>query len=257
MAHLHLSYYLQFPPAAAPSSDPRGSGDCGVSLNCSPWDVLILGPTPTYFSIVSCSLSCLGSLLIFLAYFTLRGIRNVAQKIITLLALADLCTAAGYLLASWNFLTNRSESCSRFDTICEVQSFITSWSSICSFGWTCALALHFYLLLRGSAKRPSLSASKLLVCQNMVIWLFPLLILLPLLVTGKLGHSSYAVSNWCFIRSPRAHRGGEASGGVDKAEVALILVGGKLWELLSYLFVIVMYTLTTLKLNKQVSYAIL
>lgn len=197
---------------------------------------------PTYFSITSCSLSCVGSILIFLAYFALKGIRNVAQKIITLLALADFFTALGYLIADWNFLMNSQhpQRCVVFDQVCKVQSFITSTSSICSFGWTCALALHFYLLL--SIKRKK-SLSTLLVWQNVLLWTAPLLIILPLLVTNKLGYSTYATSNWCFIRGQSGNR----------EEIGLILIGGKLWEILSYVFVVVVYPLTTKKFNKQVS----
>lgn len=217
--------------------------------NCSMnADHLIIGRIPTYFSIASCSLSCSGSLLIFVAYFALKGIRNVAQKIITLLALADFFTATGYLLADWNYLkytVTRSQSCQIFSAVCEVQSFVTSWSSICSFGWTCALALHLYLLL---SARKQFSLSNFLVWENLVIWIFPLLILLPLLVTSKLGYSTYATSNWCFIRTQKS-----VEGVVDKEEIVLILVGGKLWEMLSYTFVIVMYSVTIIKFNKRVS----
>lgn len=199
---------------------------------------------PTYFSITSCSLSCVGSILIFVAYFVLKGIRNLAQKIIVLLALADFFTAMGYLIADWNFLRNSKsheiQSCIVFEQVCKVQSFVTSTSSICSFGWTCALALHFYLLL--TLKRKN-CLSTLLVWQNVILWMFPLLITLPLLATDRLGYSTYATSNWCFIK-------GQCGG---KEEMALILLGGKLWEILSYVFVIVIYTLTTVKFNKQVS----
>jgi hypothetical protein len=198
---------------------------------------------PTYFSVTSSSLSIVGSILIFLTYFVLKGIRNVAQKIITLLALADFFTAMGYLIADWNFLTNSHslQHCAVFDQVCKVQSFVTSTSSLCSFGWTCALALHFYLLLSGMKAKNSLST--LLVWQNVVLWIAPLLIVLPLLIADKLGYSTYATANWCFIKGQS----------VSREEIVLILIGGKLWEILSYIFVIIVYTLTTMKFNQQVS----
>ena len=227
-------------------SEEIGGGCFTDSFNCNTTRTKnvdhILGSIPTHFSIVSCTVSCLGSLLIFFSYYSLREIRNVAQKIITLLAIADFFTAFGYLLADWNYLSN-SKNCYTFQTICKIQSFITSWSSLCSFGWTCALALHFYLLLHG--KRRS-SLSYLLVWENVVIWISPLLILLPLLILDKLGYSPFATSNWCFIKS-KYHEG------IDTEEVMLILVGGKFWEILSYCFVIVMYALTTRKFRKHVS----
>lgn len=250
MAFLHQVFYTQ-PPTMLPDLE-SGSDLCSARTsikfnisNCSESDgthvSLDIGLKPTYFSIVSCSLSCAGSVLIFVAYFALKGIRNGAQKIITLLALADFFTALGYLVADWNFLQNSQDqgSCTVFDEVCRVQSFVTSTSSLCSFGWTCALALHFYLLL-SSKKITSLSC--LLVWENVVLWVFPLLITLPLLISGKLGFSGFATSNWCFIRDLNSTR----------EEIGLILVGGKLWELISYLFVMILYTLTMIRFNRQV-----
>lgn len=254
MAHLHLSYYPLSEETVSEKFVPLNPDDCPakdvLGNTCKFTNDSFIGDAPTYFSIGSCTLSILGSLLIFIAYFALKGIRNVAQKIITLLALADFFTAVGYLMADWNFLANNEISkCPRFMTVCEIQSFVTTWSSMCSFGWTCALALHFYLMI--SAKRKSWLTT-LLVWENMVIWIFPLLIVLPLLATHRLGYSRYATSNWCFIRNlvdSNNHR----EDGVNKEEIGLILIGGKFWEILSYTFVIVMYTMTSMKFRKQVS----
>ena len=254
MAFLHRVFYTQAPtmlpdldesdtdlstcPTRASSMDDKFN----IS-NCSDGtqEFLGIGLKPTYFSIASCSLSCAGSILIFVAYFALKGIRNMAQKIITLLALADFFTALGYLVADWNFLQNSRDqkSCAVFKEVCKVQSFVTSTSSICSFGWSCALALHFYLLL-SRKKRKSLSC--LLVWENVFFWIFPLTITLPLLISDRLGYSGYATSNWCFIKDLNGTR----------EEIVLILVGGKLWEIISYLFVMLLYTLTMIRFNKQV-----
>lgn len=242
MAHLHLAYYTQTEEGYI---DLEQESSCPIlnltKINCSEGQVeLRISLESTYVSIASCTLSCVGSLLIFVAYFQLKGIRNVAQKLITLLALADFFTALGYLMADWNFVTNL-HNCAVFTEICEIQSFVTSWSSICSFGWTCALALHFYLIL--SIRKKTIPSVSLLIWQNVMIWTFPLLIVLPLLITRKLGYShGFATANWCFIRNFGY-----------REEIALILLGGKLWEILSYLFVVVVYALTALKFNKQVS----
>ena len=240
MAHfLHLSHWSW-------NEQDSGSGveECSlIYSNCTEGKGFSSGSNvPTYFSLLSCSLSCLGSLLIFISYFALKGIRNVAQKIITVLAVADLFTALGYILAGWNFLANKSKNCGRFVDVCEVQSFITSWSSLSSFGWSCALALHFYLLLTVKRK------SKLLTLfnwENVVFWLAPLLVLVPLLVTNQLGYSHLAVSNWCFIHYAEKRPW--------IAEMALVLLAGKFWEILSYFFVIIAYALTRRKFNKHVS----
>ena len=259
MAHLHLSYYpveVNEGSALLDKYNPISHYDCPAAAPHNRSYICpngsLIEAAPTYCSIVSCSLSILGSLLIFVAFFTLKGIRNVAQKIITLLALADFFTATGYLMADWNFLANSKgmEHCNRFSTVCEIQSFVTSWSSICSFGWTCALALHFYLILSSTRKR---FLASLVVWENLVIWAFPLLIVVPLLVTKRLGYSPYATSNWCFIRNlVKSNYKNGAEDGLDKEEIALILIGGKLWEILSYFFVVVTYTMTYWKFRKRV-----
>ena len=259
---------------AVPSGCPT-SYDCSSNSGAGlvSFDV---GRAPTYCSIVSCSLSVLGSLLIFLAYFILKDIRNTAQKIITLLAVADLFTASGYLLAGWNFLTHFEETDSYkcrnvFQPVCAIQSYITTWSSLCSFSWTCALALHFYLILSPSKKH---LPPKILVYENIVAWVVPIIIVLPLLCADKLGFTQYASSNWCFIKDADIYsttnrhtttsaslsaKGGSNSTaisgdptGMGWKTVTLMFVAGKFWEILSYIFVVVMYGLTRHKFRKQV-----
>ena len=212
-----------------------------------------VGRLPTYFSIVSSSLSVVGSLLIFMVYFRLKERRNTAQKIITLLAIADFFTASGYLLAAWNFLTHfqekdTSKCLNMFQPVCAIQSYITTWSSLCSFAWTCALALHFYLVLSPSKKH---LPSKILVYENIVAWFVPIVIVLPLLLKDKLGFTSHAASNWCFIKDADFYPS-SSSNTLDSLTICLMLVGGELWIILSCIFVVVMYGLTRYKLRKQV-----
>ena len=217
-----------------------------------------VGRVPTYCSIVSCSISVLGSLLIFVAYFILKDIRNTAQKIITLLAIADLFTASGYLLAAWNFLTHfqekdKSKCLNVFQPVCAIQSYITTWSSLCSFAWTCALALHFYLVLSPSKKH---LPSKILVYENVVAWAAPIVIVLPLLGADKLGFTQYASSNWCFIKDADIyghHHHHNNNNNMNLEAVALMLFAGKFWEMLSYVFVVVMYGITRYQFHKHVS----
>ena len=247
-------------PSGCPTShECSSSSDAGLVS----FDV---GRAPTYCSIVSCSLSVLGSLLIFLTYFLLKGIRNTAQKIITLLAVADLFTASGYLLAGWNFLTHFQETdpsrcVNVFQPVCAIQSYITTWSSLCSFSWTCALALHFYLILSPSKKH---LPPKILVYENIVAWMVPIVIVLPLLCADRLGFTQYASSNWCFIKdaeiyshnshtsSPRGSNSTSGGAGMGWKTITLMFVAGKFWEILSYVFVVVMYGLTRRKFRKQV-----
>lgn len=225
---------------------------CPQEFNCSGnLSSFDIGRAPTYVSIVSSCFSCVGSLLILLTYWILKEMRNTAQKIITLLAVADLLTALGYLLAGWNFLTHFNETdpikCDTFGTVCEVQSFITTWSTLCSFGWTVALALHFCLVVRFCKLK---LLSKLLVLENVVIWTVPTIIVIPLVATKSLGYTRYATSNWCYIADTKYPSSDLRDNGVT---IALMLVAGNLWEMLSYITVIALYSLTMREYSIKVS----
>lgn len=225
---------------------------CPIAVNCSKHGSLVsfdVGRVPSYLSLSSCCLSVLGSILILVAYFTLKDIRTGAQKIITLLAVADLFTASGYIAGSVNFLTHfnhtaGSKSCKVFTDICEMQSFVTTWSTMSSYCWTCFLAFYFFLIL--VFNRVTL-AGKLLPLYNVVSWLGPLLVVVPLLATQNLGFAPYVASNWCYIRDTQfdKHRL------LQKPNVIVLLfVGGKFWEIISYFVVIFLYLCIKIYLSK-------
>ena len=212
---------------------------CPSVYDCSSHKDLVsfdLGRTPSYISISSSTLSCLGSSLIFFAYFTLKDIRSGAQKVITLLAVADFFTAFGYIVGSVNFITHfnhtSSSDCKVFNNICEMQSFVTTWSTMCSYCWTCILAYYFFLIL---VFNKSKLAAKYIPLYNIFAWIGPLLIVVPLLLTRNLGFAPYVASNWCYIKDA-GH-----SLRHDPRAISLLFIGGKFWEILSYLMVIVLY----------------
>jgi len=122
------------------------SYDCDKSLNTTSFDI---GRAPSYVAIASSGLSCIGSFLVIATFLFLKEMRTGAQKIITLLAIADLISAVGYILGSINFLVHFDEtdtqSCNVFDALCRTQASITSWSSLCFFlldNHPCILLLH-------------------------------------------------------------------------------------------------------------------
>ena len=129
--------------------------------------------------------------------------------------------------------------CGPFDEVCTIQSFITSWSSISSFFWTVALAFYLYLTL---VHTKIFLANRLIPFFHVFNWGIPIAICLPLLVTWKLGYSPHAASTWCYIRKNNHHT----------VAAGLILVAGKLWEILSYFFVIGLYTTIKCHIRKQV-----
>lgn len=228
-----------------------GSQHCPTSFNCTESHRLVsfdIGVSPSYVGIVSSSLSCLGSVLIILAFCVLKDLRTVAQKIITLLAVADFISAAGYILGSSNFIIHFNQTdpaqCTTFQVICVVQAAITSWSSLVSFCWSVILAFHFFLMI---VYQKSHLASKLLPVYNIIAWGGPLFIIIPLLATAKLGYAPYAASNWCFVADTN-YTSSKLSD--DGLLVAVIMVAGKGWELLSYIIVTLLYILIILHIGK-------
>jgi len=131
--------------------------ECPRYLQCNDnKSSIALGGGPAIVSITSSTLSCLGSLLIVYTYLRWRDVKSVSRRVITFLAIADFFTAFGYVLGSSNYLVyfalNYNEpgteyGCPAFVNICEIQSYLTTWSSISSFVWTSALAFYFYLIL--------------------------------------------------------------------------------------------------------------
>lgn len=202
---------------------------------------LDIGIAPSYVTIVSCSFSCLGSALIILAYFMLKDLRTGSQKIITLLALADLISAVGYILGSANYIHHyhATSGCDTFYKLCRAQASVTSWSSLVSFCWTVILALYFFLII--VFKRVQV-VSRLMIVYNIVAWGAPLLIVVPLLSLDKLGYAHFAASNWCFVKADPTSSSWETA--------LIVLVAGKFWEILSYVIMVVLYVIIIVTIGK-------
>lgn len=204
---------------------------------------------PEIVSLISSSLSIVSSLCIIVTYFAWPEIRSVSRQIIVFLSLADLFTALGYVIGSANHLhydgsrdNSSAAACEAFTRVCVVQSSITSWSSIASFWWTSILAFHLYITL---VKGCVTLSGRILPLYYFLAWVTPTIVVMVLLWTNQLGYSHAAVSTWCFIR----HKSGDH----NILEVIMILVGGKLWEIITYVIVVILYSLTKLHIRCQVS----
>ena len=219
--------------------------ECPEEFNCSVHRdaaSFSIGPVPSYASLVSSSLSCLGSVLVVLAFLMLPEIRTGAQKLITLLSIADFFTALGYFIAGINFLHHyrplqaddgSSRNCGTFVAVCRIQSFITTTSSLCSFLWTMLLAVYFHVVIVN--KQAVVFGKKMFALMNIISWGVPLIITVPLLATHHLGYSPLGTSNWCFIRDSQRYP-------IDRSLLTLlVLVAGKFWEILSYIVVTILY----------------
>ena len=161
---------------------------------------------PAYANLVTSPLSCLGAVLIVLAYCAFKDLRKgTAQTIITLLALADLGSAiAGIFGASlfiryFNLNDKSEKECYNFDSVCQIQGSIGLWAYQSSLFWTSVLAIHFLLI---TTFHHSTWTDKLLPLYNIIAWIVPLASALSLLVFDKIGYN-HNLTWTCFLRSTR------------------------------------------------------
>ncbi len=199
---------------------------------------LFLGPIPTYLSLVSSSSSCFGAASIIVTYLLFKELRTTTRSIITFLTIADLATASGYIIGGVNYLIHyNGEQCSRFQTVCSIQSYVTIWSQLSSYMWNCFLALFLYIMIVYGKHKMS---NCLITIFHVIAWTVPITIALPLLVTGHLGYSPYGAANWCFVKDESY----KLRKTLFDKEIIIGLVAGKIPEIFTFAFLIVFYTLT-------------
>lgn len=224
----------------------------------------IFGYLPVAVSLFSCSLSVLGSIITILPYILWEDVRKSGiRRTITYLAIADLFTASGYIMASINYLVyqrnkdSHPNACRNFDYVCQVQAYIASSASYCSFWWTSILALFFYwTVVKGDTKK----GDKYFPLYHILSWGSPILVMLPLLATSSLGYSLFSAGGWCFIKgqSEIDYNTGVFSGySLDYLTVIKTLAGGKAFEITTYIWVIVFYVLIQYNIRKKVSHVIM
>ena len=237
---------------------------CPRPLNCTDelqrdgYVPLVQGVGPSIVALISCSISIFSSLLILYTYVRWKDVRTGSRSIITFLAIADLVTASGYVIGSANYIyqykedRNPYDPCNTFNTVCKIQSFLTTTSSMSSFAWTSILAFYLYLII---VKAKIRTAYRLMPLFHIIAWLLPLVITLPLLIEDKLGYSPFAASNWCFI-GPRSVQNKAPCGSLDYELFLLVLVGGKLWEIITYVLIIALYMAIKLHIYKEVKWVL-
>ena len=147
--------------------------------------------------VVSSVLSIVGTTTILLAYCAFKDLRKrKAQTIITLLSLADMGTAFGCLLGITNhYITNSDDACWIFYNICQIQAYFVMWCAMSSSIWSTVLAVHF---LQASLFSEPRWTERLLPLYNIVAWTLPIIVALPLLITGQLGYTPTYLTS-CYI----------------------------------------------------------
>lgn len=62
--------------------------------------------------------------------------------------------------------------------------------------------------------------------------------MIPLLATDNLGYAPYSTLNWCYIKDNQYSKQNLRQNG---RVIALFFVGGKLWEVMTYIWISVLY----------------
>lgn len=207
-------------------------------------------------AILSSSASIIGCLLIIIIYICWKDFRTTARSILLFISIADLFTATGYVIGSAEYLhykvylvhssiprayNSSPYNSSAYNISCEVQSFVTTTSSIASFFWTTVLAFYLYMTIVYKMYK---FVRRLMPMIHVISWGVPLVLCIVALVLKWLGPSVDDTSvSWCFVASCKPHWGHKLG--------QLLL--GKGWEVASYILVIFFYTVTRIFIEIEVS----
>ena len=231
-------------------------GTYGRKCSSQDWIIPDFGMTHVGFSMVSCTLSVVGSLLTIAPYTLWKDVRTGMRRIITFLAVADFFTASSYLMGSLNYIVyehSREDtdiSCRRFYSVCQIQSFISSWASVSSFLWTTLFALYLYFnISKGDTKQ----MDRYFPLYHMITWGVPFLFMFPLLVNGDLGYSVFATGGWCFVKGDKAAAHSPyRQYHLSFETIIAILLGGKAIEIFTYVWITLLFCIMYYKIHKVI-----
>ncbi|XP_078336923.1 G-protein coupled receptor 157-like [Crassostrea virginica] len=185
----------------------------------------------------SATLSFLRGIALLETYFQISEFQTSMHRLLVFLTIADILTVFGCILGTTNFLLLDLVKRNSTDPICEVQSFITTFSSLASFAWTSIIALHLYLVIR---KERNFQRNRIIkVLYHFIGWIIPGVITSDVLGIGKLDRDTHgtrtATGLWCWIKITKS------ADGVNSDDTFLMLISGKLWEIITYVLSLIVY----------------
>ncbi|NXT07799.1 GP157 protein, partial [Prunella fulvescens] len=185
-----------------------------------------LPPTPVRAAqraavLLSCALSCAGSALLLGSQARWPELRTRPRQLLLHLSLADLLSALSYFYGVLRDFQGTSWDC-------VLQGAVSTFANTSSFFWTMAVALYLYLsIVRGSP-----TGQGLLWGFHAVSWGVPLAITVAAVALKKIGYDASNVSvGWCWVNLDAEDR------------LLWMLLAGKLWEILAYVTLPVLYIL--------------
>ncbi|KAL9825214.1 G-protein coupled receptor 157-like [Geothlypis trichas] len=192
-----------------------------------------LPPTPVPLAervpvLLSCALSCAGSALLLCSQALWPELRTRPRQLLLHLSLADLLSALSYFYGVLRDFQGTSWDC-------VLQGALSTFANTSSFFWTMAIALYLYLsIVRGSP-----AGQGLLWGFHAVSWGVPLAITVAAVALRKIGYDASNVSvGWCWVNLDAEDR------------LLWMLLAGKLWEILAYITLPVLYLLIRKHINR-------
>ncbi|NXR95439.1 GP157 protein, partial [Hypocryptadius cinnamomeus] len=192
-----------------------------------------LPPTPLFSAergavLLSCALSCAGSALLLCTHARWPQLRTRPRQLLLHLSLADLLSALSYFYGVLRDFQRTSWDC-------VLQGALSTFANTSSFFWTMAIALYLYLtIVRGSPAGPGL-----LWGFHAVSWGVPLAITVAAVALKKIGYDASNVSvGWCWVNLDAEDR------------LLWMLLTGKVWEMLAYVTLPVLYLLIKKHINR-------
>ena len=122
-------------------------------------------------TLTSATLSFLGGIALLETYFQISEFQTSMHRLLVFLTIADILTAFGCILGTMNVLLLDLDKRNSTDPICEVQSFITTFSSLASFAWTSIIAVHLYLVIR--KQKDFLGRRMIKILYHFIGWVLP------------------------------------------------------------------------------------
>ncbi|XP_004397619.1 PREDICTED: probable G-protein coupled receptor 157 isoform X1 [Odobenus rosmarus divergens] len=189
-----------------------------------------LVPSERAVVLLSCALSALGSGLLVATHALWPDLRSRARRLLLFLSLADLLSAASYFYGVLQDFAGPSWDC-------VLQGALSTFANTSSFFWTVAIALYLYLSIVRAAREPR--TGRLLWAFHVVSWGVPLAITVAAVALKKIGYDASDVSvGWCWIDLEAEDR------------ILWMLLTGKLWEMLAYVTLPVIYCLIRKHINR-------
>ncbi|XP_051028128.1 G-protein coupled receptor 157 [Acomys russatus] len=180
--------------------------------------------------LLSCALSALGSGLLVATHALWPDLRSRARRLLLFLSLADLLSAASYFYGVLQDFAGTSWDC-------VLQGALSTFANTSSFFWTVAIAFYLYLSIVRDARGPL--TDHLVWAFHFISWGVPLAITVAAVSLKKIGYDASDVSvGWCWINLEAEDR------------VLWMLLTGKLWEMLAYVLLPLLYLLVRKHINR-------